>query len=125
MPKQTRINCMTDSEFLRALDSESELTITFTGRKTGRRFSIPIWFVSEGGRVFLLPVKGTASAWYRSVLKNPEVELDAGGRKVKAKARPVKGKGVEETLEMFRKKYGAGDVKRYYPEQDAAFELSV
>ena len=125
MPDQMQINYMTDADFLRALNSESELTITFTGRKTGRKFSIPIWFVSEGGRVFLLPVKGTASAWYRGVLKNPEVELEAGGRRVKTRALPVKGKGVEETLERFRKKYGAGDVKRYYPGQDAALEISV
>ena len=117
---------MPDGEFLNALDSSSELTITFVGRKSGKRFSTPVWFVRVGGTVLLLPVRGTSTNWYRNVLKNPTMELEASGKKVKVAARPVKDKkGIEAVVERFRAKYGAGDVKRYYPKQDAAVELSV
>lgn len=117
---------MPDSEFRKALDSTSELEITFIGRKTGKKFSTPVWFVKEGGTVFLLPVKGASTNWYRNVLKNPTLELAAAGKKTKVSARPIKDEeAIEATVERFRAKYGAGDVKRYYPKTDAAVELSV
>jgi len=117
---------MTDSDFLKALKSASELEITFVGRKSGKKFSAPVWFVQAGEKLYLLPVKGTASQWYRSVVKNPMVEVQTSGRKVNARARPMKeGREVEEALERFREKYGASDVKRYYPRQDVALELSI
>ena len=117
---------MTDDDFRKALDSTGELRITFVGRKTGKKFSTPVWFVYQGDKVYLLPVNGTASDWYRDVLKNPMMELQASGKRTTAKTIPIKDKKrIEEVVETFRKKYGAGDVKRYYPRTDAAVELSV
>lgn len=117
---------MADSDFRRALDSSSVLKITFVGRRSGKKFSTPVWFVKEGATVFLLPVRGTSTNWYRNILKNPTMQLEAAGKTTTAAARPIKDrKGVEATVERFRAKYGAGDVKRYYPKQDAAVELSV
>jgi hypothetical protein len=117
---------MTDSGFLKALESASELEITFVGRKSGKRFSVPIWFVEEAGKLYLLPVNGTASKWFKSVLKNPLVDIRAPGRSATGKARAIMGaKEIDGTMERFRAKYGAGEVKKYYPRQDAAVELSI
>jgi deazaflavin-dependent oxidoreductase (nitroreductase family) len=113
-------------DFLNALESADELSITFVGRKTGKKFTTPVWFVKEKGKVFLLPVKGTSSDWYRDILENPTMELQVSGMRATAAARPVRDrKGIEETIERFRAKYGAGDVKKYYPNQNAAVELSI
>ena len=117
---------MAESEFRKALDSSSEVRITFVGRKSGKKFSTPVWFVREGGTVILLPVKGTSTNWYQNVLKNPTMELEASGERTQVAARPIKDKkGIEATVQRFRVKYGAGDVKRYYPKTDAAVEISV
>lgn len=117
---------MTSSEFRKALESASELNITFVGRKTGKKFSTPVWFVNDGEKVCLLPVRGSKSNWYRNVLRNPNMELQVSNKKTTAKARPTTDKKrVEEIVGKFSAKYGAGDVKKYYPGQDAAVELSI
>jgi deazaflavin-dependent oxidoreductase (nitroreductase family) len=117
---------MTNSDFRTALDSAQELQITFVGRKTGKKFSTPIWFAKDGEKVYLLPVSGSASNWYKDVVKNPKIELQASGKKASVEARPIKDKKrVEEVMDKFRAKYGAGDVKKYYPGQDVAIESTV
>lgn len=117
---------MSDGEFRKALESASELNITFVGRKTGKKFSTPVWFVNDGDKVCLLPVRGSKSNWYRNLLKNPNMELRVSNKKTTASARLTSDRTrVEEIVGKFRAKYGAGDVKRYYPGQDAAVELSI
>lgn len=75
--------------------------------------------------MLLLPMRGKKSAWYKGILVDPNIEIEAAGNKGKVRAKPVQSKkAVDETLEMFRKKYGTGDVKKYYPGQDAAIEVS-
>jgi len=39
------------------LSKSNEITITVTGRKSGRAVSIPVWFVFDGDKRYLLPVK--------------------------------------------------------------------
>ena len=41
------------------------------GRKSGRTISIPVWFVLEGEKLYLLPVHGSDTQWYKNVLQNP------------------------------------------------------
>jgi len=41
------------------LSRSSEITITVTGRKSGRSISIPVWFVFEDDKLYLLPVQGS------------------------------------------------------------------
>lgn len=117
---------MPNSDFRGALKSAQEVKLSFVGWKSGKRFSIPVWFVTSGEKVQLLPVGGTRSKWYLSILKNPLIELEASGNKVSVKSHPTQDKKIiEEVMDRFRSKYGAGDVRRYYPGQDAAVELSV
>jgi hypothetical protein len=54
-----------------------EITISVTGRKSGRTISRPVWFVLAGDTVFLLPVKGSETEWYKNVLHNPEIRISA------------------------------------------------
>ena len=98
-----------------------EIKISVTGRKSGRTISNPVWFVSEGNTVYLLPVKGSDTQWYKNVLKNPSLRIDARGAGAEFKAVPLTdGKQVSSVVEKFREKYGAGDVKKYYSKFDVA-----
>ena len=51
------------------LSRSREINITVTGRKSGRAISIPVWFVSEDNRLYLLPVSGSDTQWYKNVSK--------------------------------------------------------
>lgn len=117
---------MASEEFTRALQSTQEVQLTVTGRKSGREITIPVWFAQEGGRLYLLPVNGTDSDWYRNVLKEPTIRLAAGGAQVTARAKPVEDPaGVARVVDMFRAKYGPENVDRYYPKRNAAVEVPL
>jgi hypothetical protein len=45
------------------ISRDREITITVTGRKLGRTISLPIWFVWNDGKLYLLPVKGSDTQW--------------------------------------------------------------
>ena len=115
---------MANEEFTKALQSTQEVDLTVTGRKTGREITNPVWFAQEGDRIYLLPVNGTDSDWYRNVLKDPTIRLAAGGTQVTDRARPAEDPAaVARVVDMFRAKYGSGDVDRYYPKRNAAVEV--
>ncbi|HKW61300.1 MAG TPA: nitroreductase family deazaflavin-dependent oxidoreductase [Candidatus Acidoferrum sp.] len=98
-----------------------EINITVTGRKSGRAITNPVWFVSENETLYLLPVTGSDTQWYKNILKNPSIRIDAGGTETTLNAVPIaNAKEVTHVVERFRKKYGAGDVKKYYSKFDVA-----
>jgi deazaflavin-dependent oxidoreductase (nitroreductase family) len=103
------------------LSRASEINITVTGRKSGRNIVLPIWFVWEGSTLYLLPVKGSDTQWYKNVLKKPSMRIEAGGAEAEIQAVPVTdATQVKSVVEKFRAKYGSGDVKKYYSKFDVA-----
>jgi deazaflavin-dependent oxidoreductase (nitroreductase family) len=103
------------------LSKGNEITITVTGRKSGRTISIPVWFVLEDGKLYLVPVTGSDTQWYKNVLKNPSIQIEAGGAKAELKVVPITDpKQVSSIVEKFRAKYGPSDVKKYYSKFDVA-----
>jgi deazaflavin-dependent oxidoreductase (nitroreductase family) len=111
--------------FLERLSRSQEITITVTGRKSGRPISIPVWFVSEGDKLYLLPVQGSDTQWYKNVLKNPSLRIDAGGAEAEFNAVPITDpKQVSSVGTKFRAKHGAADVKKYYSKFDVAILAS-
>lgn len=92
-----------------------QIKISVIGRKSGRTISIPVWFVLEGETLYLLPVQGSDTQWYKNVLRNPEIRIEARGVEARFRASPVTdAKAVKSVVEKFRDKYGAKDVKKYY-----------
>ncbi|MFZ0320045.1 MAG: nitroreductase family deazaflavin-dependent oxidoreductase [Candidatus Sulfotelmatobacter sp.] len=103
-----------------------EIKITVTGRKSGRAISNPVWFVSDDHKLYLLPVQGSDTQWYKNVLKNPAVRIDARGTEAEVKIAPITvAKQVSSVIEKFRAKYGAGDVKKYYSKFDVAVMAEI
>jgi deazaflavin-dependent oxidoreductase (nitroreductase family) len=108
------------------LSRNSEITISVTGRKSGRSISIPVWFVLDGEELYLLPVEGSDTQWYKNVLGKPLIRIDAGGAKAEFNAVPVTdAKQVSSVVEKFRHKYGSNDVKKYYSKFDVAVLVEV
>jgi deazaflavin-dependent oxidoreductase (nitroreductase family) len=98
-----------------------EIHISVTGRKSGRAISIPVWFVLEGDNLYLLPVQGSDTQWYKNVLKNPSIRIDARGAPAEFNAVPITdATQVASVVGKFREKYGANDVKKYYSKFDVA-----
>ena len=96
------------------LSRDREITITVTGRKSGRTISLPIWFVWDDGKLYLLPVKGSDTQWYKNVLKNPSIRIDAGGAQIQLKVSAVTdAMQVKSVVEKFRDKYGSSGVNLY------------
>jgi deazaflavin-dependent oxidoreductase (nitroreductase family) len=115
---------MANEHLIKALDAAREIQITVTGRKTGRPITLPVWFVRDGDRLYLVPLKGADADWYKNVLKEPAIRLAAGGAQVTARATPVTDPArVGEIVDMFRAKYGAENVAAYYPKHDVAVEV--
>jgi deazaflavin-dependent oxidoreductase (nitroreductase family) len=112
---------VTFNEFDEALKNTDEIEITVTGRKSGRPISNPVWFVHEGDQLYLLPVKGSDSDWYKNILKTPAMRLSAAGKERSAEVKPVTDQArVRDIVEKFRDKYGADQVKKYYSKFDVA-----
>ena len=98
-----------------------QIKLSVIGRKSGRTISIPVWFVLEGDKLYLLPVKGSDTQWYKNVLQNPSIRIDARGAEAEFRAISLtEYKAVKPVVEKFREKYGAKDVKKYYSKFDVA-----
>src|ERR1022692_3578005 len=97
-----------------------QIKISVIGRKSGQTISIPVWFVLESQKLYLLPVKGSETQWYKNVLKNPSIRIDARGMEAEFRAvtrdrrrareisdrevpREVRGEGREEVLFEIRR----------------------
>lgn len=117
---------MAADTFDTALDATREIQLTVTGRKSGREISNPVWFIREGNKLYLAPVRGTDADWYKNVLKNPRIRLSAQGKELTAGAKPVTDSAVvTDVFDRLRAKYGGQAVASYYPKQNAAVEVPL
>ncbi len=104
-----------------------QIRISVIGRKSGQLISVPVWFALKGsGELYLLPVQGSDTQWYRNVLHNPKIRISARGEETEFRAKPITdSKVVKSVVEAFRAKYGAEDVKKYYSKFDAAVQVDL
>ena len=116
---------MARTNFSSALQSTNEIEITVTGRTSGRSLSYPVWFALEGEKLYLLPVKGSDTDWYKNVRKTPSIRLTARGKTFTTSARLLTDEAqIGKVVDKFRDKYGAG-VTAYYPKLDVAVEVPL
>jgi deazaflavin-dependent oxidoreductase (nitroreductase family) len=117
---------MVGDDFKKSLEDSREIEITVTGRTSGHEISIPVWFVRDGETLYLVPVNGSDSDWYKNLLKTPTIRLAAETAQLEATVTPTSDTAkVEQVLDKFRAKYGARDVEAYYPKQDVAVEVPL
>jgi len=103
-----------------------EIKISVTGRKSGATITIPVWFVQEEDNLYLLPVYGSNTQWFKNLEKSRFLGISTGG--LQANFKPVlmhDPKTVKAVVEKFRAKYGAADVKKYYRKFDVAVRVGL
>ncbi|HEX3588150.1 MAG TPA: nitroreductase/quinone reductase family protein [Pseudonocardiaceae bacterium] len=117
---------MAGNDFTTALDTSREIELTDTGRVSGRRTSRPVWFVREGGTLYLLPVSGSDTQWYRNVLATPTIQLSTGDAEYTGTADTITdAANVGQVVKDFGEKYGAADIARLYPNPDVAVRVAL
>ena len=116
---------MAHTDFRNALQNDNTIEISVTGRTSGRPISLPIWFAVDGDTLYLIPVKGSDTEWYKNLRKTPTIQLSARGKTFTANARILSNQAqLDQVLEKFRDKYGR-NVKSYYPKYDVAVEVPL
>lgn len=117
---------MSTEAFDEALDQTREIEITSIGRRTGGPITLPVWFVRRGDSLLLLPLRGSDTGWYQNLLQDPLIRVVAGPDEHTATANLITDPaGVDEVVEAFRDRYGADDVKAYYPKTDVAVAIPL
>ena len=117
---------MAHTDFRTALQGANEIEITVTGRTSGRSLSYPVWFALDGDKLYLLPVKGSDADWYKNLRKTPTIQMSARGKTFTTSPHLLTDEAqVGEIAQKFRDKYGAGQVKAYYPKPNVAVEVQL
>lgn len=117
---------MAVADFIAALDNTEEIQLGTVGRISGQEKSHPVWFVRHDTSVYLLPVAGSSSNWYKNLLHTPTLHLTAGGSGCDIRGRSITdATDVRRVVDDFRAKYGADQVAQYYPHPDVAVEARL
>jgi F420H(2)-dependent quinone reductase len=53
------------------------------GRRSGRESTRPVWFVRDEAKLYLVPIYGVESEWYKNVLARPDVQVVAQGTELR------------------------------------------
>ena len=118
---------MSKADLYERLNRASEITLSVKGRRSGRDIPRPVWFVHEGNTLYLLPVQGTDTNWYKNFLADQTLKISVnGGTETSIRGKPITDSNrVGDIVSKFKSKYGEGDVKKYYPKTDVAVEVSL
>lgn len=117
---------MVKSDLHQRLNGASEITLSVKGRNSGRDIARPVWFVHEGNELYLLPVQGSDTNWYKNLLADQTLKISVNGDEVSVQGQPITSSSkVADVVRKFKSKYGEGDVKKYYPKTDVAVEVPL
>jgi hypothetical protein len=117
---------MSKADLHQKLNKAYELTLSVKGRKSGRDISRPVWFVHEGNTLYLLPVQGSDTNWYKNMLVDPTLKVSVNDAEISERGKTITdSNSVDDIVRKFRSKYGEGDIKRYYPNTDVAVEVPL
>jgi hypothetical protein len=119
---------MTDSseDLKKRLARARQIKISVIGRKSGATITLPVWFVLEAGKLYLLPVYGSETQWFKNLEKNRSLAISTGRPEANFKPTLVRDPhAVKAVVEKFRAKYGAADVKKYYTKFDVAVRVGL
>jgi len=118
---------MSKDDLHQKLNRAYEITLSVKGRKSDKDIPRSVWFVYEGNMLYLLPVQGSDTNWYKNLIFDPMVKISINdGIEILARGQPITdNNGVNEVVNKFKSKYGEGDVKKYYTKFDVAVEVPL
>jgi len=113
---RTRKPVTSEDALSRALKDRRQISISVIGRRSGRTIKLPVWFVLAEDALWLLPVYGSQTQWYRNLLMNPAITIKTGGERLTLRSRTLKGaQAVRKVIRWFREKYTPEIIARLYP----------
>jgi hypothetical protein len=117
---------MSKADLHQRLNRAYEITLSVKGRKSGRDISRPVWFTHEGNTLYLLPVQGSDTNWYKNLLVDSTLKISINGTEIPARGKAITDSNrVDDILRKFKSKYGEGEVKKYYTKFDVAAEVPL
>src|SRR5919106_1014457 len=117
---------MSKDDLYQRLNRVNEIILSIKGRKSGRDIPRPVWFVHEGNTLFLLPVQGSDTNWYKNLIFGQTLKISVNGAEIPTRGKPItESNRVDDVVRKFRSKYGEGDVKKYYTKFDVAVEVPL
>jgi len=117
---------MSNDDLHERLNRAYEITLSVKGRKSGKDIPRPVWFVHEGNTLYLLPVQGSDTNWYKNMLADPTLKISVNNKKMAVRSKVVTERNrVDDIVKKFKSKYGEGDVKKYYPKVDVAVKVPL
>jgi len=113
---RTRKPVTSEDAFSRALKDRRQISISVIGRRSGRTITLQVWFVLAEDALWLLPVYGSQTQWYRNLLMNPAITIKAAAERLTIRSRTLKGaQAVRRVIRWFREKYTPEIIARLYP----------
>jgi hypothetical protein len=117
---------MSKDELRQRLNKVYEITLSIKGRKSGKDIPRPVWFVHEANTLYLLPVLGSETNWYKNMLVDPILKISVNGIEISERGKQITNTSmVDDIVKKFKSKYGEGDVKKYYTNFDVAVEVTL
>jgi hypothetical protein len=117
---------MTTEALDQALEQAREIEVTTIGRTTGGPVTLPVWFVRGEDALFLLPLRGSDTGWYKNLQDDPTIIVAPGEGDYTATAVLITDPaGVEDAVDAFRAKYGDEDIRAHYPKTDVAVKVPL
>ena len=117
---------MANADLITALDNETEIELETIGRISQRPNTRPVWFVRHDDTLFLMPVSGAASQWYRNVVQTPRIHIAVGEAEHDTDAALITdAEQVRQVFDDFSAKYGASQVAKFYPNPEVAVRAEL
>jgi hypothetical protein len=117
---------MSKADLYQRLNRVYEIRLSVKGRKSGRDIPRPVWFVYEGNALYLLPVQGSDTNWYKNLLIDATLKISVNGIETPSRGKLITDSNrVDDIKKKFRSKYGEAEVKKYYTKFDVAVEVPL
>jgi hypothetical protein len=121
---------MSKDDIHQRLDRASEIRLSVKGRKSGRDIPRPVNFVHEENTMYLLPVQGSDTNWYKNLLVDSTLKISVNGEEeeeeISVRGKPITDSSrVDDVVRKFKSKYSEAVVKKYYPKTDVAVEVPL
>lgn len=84
---------------------ERSCELTTRGRRSGRPHRVPVWFATDGERIFVSTLRLDRD-WPKNLRANPDVKVRIGALEIEGRARLIDDAVEREPVErLLRKKY--------------------
>jgi len=86
--------------WLESAKNKLTLKLVTTGRRTGRKYKVKIWFAILDARLYVLSGRGEKSDWVKNIRKSPRVEITVGGVNLHGISSIAAGSDVKKRLRL-------------------------